>query len=109
MDIINKIKSSIRISSKKEISYDKRVIRPIKDWVTILIISQIIIFSGAIFAFYFYMQVDSGEFYKTTDNDLTNDVKINSALLKHTVDYVNEKEQRFANILQKETPRDPSI
>lgn len=107
MEIINKIKKLLS-RDKKNISYDKPVIKPVKDWVIMLIISQILIFICAVFALYFYIQVDRGDFYSIPENDLTNDAVINSNLLDRTIDYIKDKEEKF-NSPVIDIPEDPYI
>ena len=107
---IEKIKSwysSLKIS---EPSYEKEGVSPYKDWRIILTSTfvALVVLAGA--AYYFYIEVDSGNFFTVSEETEGNEVKINNTLFKKIVDDINNRKQSMENIQKnKIAPPDPSL
>lgn len=109
LDLLNKIKLVLKKEKTSDFSYEKPTIKPIKDWVVILITAQVVIFILAVFAFYFYLKVDSGEFFTTINEPQDNEVKIDSELLKKTIENIEKREVDFNQARSGGIPGDPAI
>ncbi len=106
---LDKIKIWFSSLTKKTASFEKKRIRPTHDWVVILIVTQTIMLGILAFAFYFYLKINKGEFFQVVVDESQNEVKINSVLLKSTIENINTRAQNFNKINQGQgIPPDPS-
>ena len=109
-DYLQKIKIWFNKLKAGRVSYDKGGLKPLRDWRIILITTSIIIFILAIFAFYFYIQIESGKLFVSTNEVSDTQLKINDSLLKKTVDELNTRESSTAQIKSGQiTAPDPSL
>jgi hypothetical protein len=94
-----------------EINYEKKGIRPLKDWQRILTVTFFLLVILVIFSFYFYVEVDKGKFFTIPlGGDTKNEVKINNSLLDKVVSDINQRKSDFSQIKQNPIiPSDPSI
>jgi hypothetical protein len=90
-EIIKKIKSYFDSFRKKDTSYKKEGINPVRDWDMMITITFFIVCLLAVFAFYFYVQVDSGNLFTTTKDSNTTTVTINQDLLSKTIENIDAK------------------
>ena len=107
--LLQKIKTwYAKIRIKRE-SYVVSGIKPIRDWRILLISTLVIVVVMAIFAFYFYVQIDKGKLFVVKVSKTQNDTKINEVLLKKTVNDINSRKASLNEIRNKNAPEDPSI
>ncbi len=97
-NLLQKIKLFyIKITKKEEI-YKRRAIRPAQDWSIILITDIVIFCILLIFASYFYIQIRRDELFAITETNILNETKINSVLLKKTINDINLREELTNNL-----------
>jgi len=90
-NLFQKIKSFYLEKTKKEETYERRGIKPVKDWVAVLELNFIVFCLIVIFALYCYIQIRQDKlFIKAEDNSLE-EVKINIGLLEKTVNDINSR------------------
>ncbi len=108
-DYLNKTKTWFQNFPHREPSYGRKFLRPHKDWMIIFFSSLACVFLGALGAFYFYKQVDSGKYFTVDEEIAENEIKINISLLTHTV---NDLNVRVENLKEAErggiAPNDPA-
>ena len=107
--LLQKIKTWYGKVRTKGQSYKISNIRPVHDWRMLLVSTLVIVVVMAVFAFYFYMQIDRKKFFVVKDNKTKDDIKINEVLLKKTVDDINSRRTLFEEIRNKGVPSDPSL
>lgn len=110
-DLLQKIKLLIGKLKTGKISYERRAVKPMRDWRFILSVTFFILCILSIFAFYFYIKIDDGSFFTMTSDDAQNEIKINDVLLNKTVNDINARQTTNANIRNGSIsiPSDPSI
>ncbi len=110
-DYLQKIKSILDKLKARKISYNRGGINPSRDWRFILSSVSIILFVLAIFALYFYVQIDRGSFFYTNIVSTENDIKIDQKLLNKTIENMKIRQNRSDDLLngQVSIPSDPSL
>ena len=94
----------------KRISYEERGMRPLRDWDILLVTSCLTLLFIALFAFYFYGQINQGKLFIVTQNDVDREVKINANLLQKITNEIKLRETTLQSIKQnKAIPSDPSL
>ncbi len=108
-ELIEKIKSYLKGSSKKEISYEREGINPTHDWNVILILVFALLFVLAIASVYLYMQIQSGALFPASTDAKNTSVTINQDLLDKTIQKINADKTAFDSAKTKGSVSDPSI
>ena len=94
----------------KNESYKRGGVIPEHDWAVVLSISVAVLCILAVFAFYFYIQIEQGAFFVTPSDISENKIKVNADLLNKTVDDINARQAKMAYIENnKPDTKDPSI
>lgn len=105
-----KIKSSILGKSSHENLYEKKSIRPGRDWKIILITSQLVVIILALISFYFYKKINNGEFFQAHNISSESQTQINVDLLRKVSGDLIEREEKFNQINGGVVvPTDPSL
>ncbi len=106
-----KIKTVFSKLSSREVSYDKKTIRPGKDWKIIIVTFQVSVIILGVFAFYFYTKINAGELFLVDSSVTDNQIKINETLLRKVSSDLVSRENNFQNVKRPEfiVPTDPSI
>lgn len=107
--IFSKIKNTLKLPEKKKVSYDKTGIRPSRDWVVLLIVSNLIVLLSAIYAYYLYSKIDSDQFVVIDTLSKENETKINTDLLSRIVSDLNNRAGDFEKVKTGIVPGDPSL
>ena len=108
--LLQKFKSWYNGLRKTKSLYEKKGIKPYKDWIIMLTSTQVIIIVFALLAYYFYIQIDKGNLFVVDKTTSENEIKINRVLLQKTVDDINFREQTTIETKEsKSIPTDPSI
>ncbi len=94
-DFFNKITGWWQKVSIQQSSYEKKTIKPTHDWTVIFMATQIVIIVCAVGAYYFYVNVDAGNFFAVTQDSVENEAKINIALLQKTASDIDVREKNF--------------
>jgi hypothetical protein len=108
---INKIKSYFSGLRKKEVSYDKAIVSPTRDWNIMIIGFSISILISAVTAFYVYNKIDSSTFVSIDPAKKESETKINVDLLNKIVSDVRSRSAGLEKIKSGEiaVPQDPSL
>lgn len=90
--------------------YDKEHIYPGRDWQVLLFAESFLVIILAIFAFYFYIQIDQGKIFSATGEEEISQTVVNKELLNQTISDINLRKENFTKIEQnKITTSDPSL
>ena len=108
-NILKQIKGLYNKSREKKLSYEKRGINPKHHWSILLSVTFVMLLCIAIFAFYFYTEINQGKFFTVKNKAIEKEVKIDSALLKKIVDEINLRAKSLKEIKTKTIPQDPSL
>ena len=109
-DIWDKTKKWLGKIKFREINYAKNGIKPVRDWYAIITTTFILTLVAAGMAYYFYIQIDQGQFFSSDLKPLIKTTSIDSQLLKKTVDNINARAKTLSDFQQNETvPADPSL
>ena len=109
-EILKKFQNWFSKFTKSQISYNKKGIRPARDWKIILGLSQIIVIIFALLALYFYVEVDKGKFFEISQNKSDNYIEINTNLLNKTVKDINDRQTISSQLNSgSQFPDDPSL
>ena len=109
-DIWDKTKKWLGKIKFREINYAKNGIKPVRDWYVIITAIFILTFVAAGMAYYFYIQIDQGQFFSSDSKPFTKTISIDSQLLGKTVDDINERAKTLSAFQQNGTvPADPSL
>jgi hypothetical protein len=109
-DLIQKTKDFFAKIKTKKVSYERPGIKPTNDWRIILATAGLLILIVGGFSLYFYTQINSGQLFTVEDDTVEKEVKIDSQLLKTTIDDIQNREKSMANIKQNiNIPSDPSL
>jgi hypothetical protein len=106
LENIKKIRSKIQKSGQ---TYTKKEINPNRDWLLILLGSQIIVILVAVLSVYLYIRVDRGDIFTENSTGEENEVKINMTILDKVVNDASNRVDEFSKILKSESPPDPSV
>lgn len=110
LELENKIKNWYKGMREPKITFERKGIRPNKDWNRIIFSSFFIICILGGMAFYFYLEVDKGTFFSIPEEEMISEVKINNNLLNKVIDGVNSRENDLREIkVSKKAPENPSI
>ncbi len=91
-------------------SYERKRVRPSKDWGRIFVSSLIFVLILALVSTYFYIEIDAGRLFVSPEAKIVNETKINTALLKKIVGGIKNRENAFLLIeAGVGIPPDPSI
>ncbi len=107
-DYLKKIKTLYANWKIKKISYKRQGVKPDTDWSNILAASFFVSLCLVVFAVYFYIQIDQGNYYAIENKNSENGIKINNELLKKTVDDLDSRQNSFSNINNFNT-QDPAL
>ncbi len=108
--ITQKVKDWFGKMGLTKASYARQGIYPMSDWRHVFITSVSIVFILAIFAFYFYTEIDQGQIFTVPSDDASSQTGINKDLMKKTVDAVNGREVQLNALDQNAvTVPDPSL
>ena len=108
-DLLQKAKDFYQKLRTKTVSYKKSGIRPEHDWKVMLVTTFVSLCLLAICAFYFYIQVDSGQLFVVAKVKTEKEVKLDAVLLKKTIDDINLRADSLQTIKQNKTvPIEPS-
>ena len=108
--LLKKIKGLYSKLGITKISYERSGIRPKRDWNTLLILSCLILLLIALFAFYFYSQINQGKLFVVARDNTGREVKINDKLFQKIISEIKEREESLQSIKQnKGIPADPSL
>lgn len=108
-DYLNKIKDWFSKFSKPKTVYSRDGVEPKKDWGIILTTTTFILVILALVAAYFYIQVDRGNLFSISSEDVENEAKINKNLLNKTVQDINQRKSNFESVESGVVPQDPSL
>ncbi len=108
-EYLNKIKDWFSKFSKPKTVYSKGGVEPKKDWGIILTTMFFILVILALVAVYFYIQVDRGNLFSVSSEDVENEAKINKNLLDKTVHDINQRKSNFESVSAGSVPSDPSL
>ena len=108
---LQKIKLQLGKLKSPKISYDRGGVNPTRDWRILLSITFIILCLLVLVAFYFYRQVEQRSLFSVATDSDQSEIKINTTLLKKTVDDINARQMMNYNIRNGvvSVPSDPSI
>lgn len=106
---LEKAKEYLKKFSKSE-DYRYHGINPTRDWIIILISSQVIVTCLALVAIFLYIKIDAGNIFTVESKISENEAKINMNLLQKVVADINQREQDMILIKQNSNiPNDPSV
>lgn len=95
--------------SKKQV-YERKFVRPGKDWRKIFVSFLVCTFVLAGLSFYFYKQIDKGEFFNSKDVKDNKEVKINETLIEKISTDLSKRESLFETLKNGLlSPEDPSL
>ncbi len=107
---INKIKAWYGEISEKKISFEKKGIKPRRDWSIILFAVFCLVLVLAGFSYYFYVAIDNGTFFTISEEDTLNEVKINNNLLLKISGDIKDREENLLEIKSgKAVPANPAL
>ncbi len=108
-ELINKIKSWYSSITTKQLSFERKGIKPKKDWNIILFLTFIaLIFAGAL-SFYIYTKIDNGTLFKVPEKENISEIKINNLLLKKMIDDYDNRAKSLIEIKNgKNIPPNPA-
>jgi hypothetical protein len=107
-DFLSKMKGSFAKITAKQPSYERKILRPMHDWMLIFIAAFVAMLCCAAIAYYFYVRVDSGKLFTVPAETVQSEVKINESLLKKTLDDFDARAAAQAKAKQGVAPADPS-
>ncbi len=96
--LLQKIKLIFDKLKTAKVSYERHIINPKNDWMILLTTTFIVLCIMVVVSFYFYTQIDQGKFFMTEAIDKTKEIKIDTSLLKKTVDDINLRENLSTKI-----------
>jgi hypothetical protein len=109
-NLLKKAKELYAKVRTKRVSYERSGISPTRDWQMLLVFTTAMIFIIACVAYYFYREINQGLLFVVTENSSEKEVKIDSVLLKKTVDDIKTRQTLLRNIIQgRSIPSDPSL
>ncbi|HBZ04800.1 MAG: hypothetical protein UU11_C0013G0009 [Parcubacteria group bacterium GW2011_GWF2_40_69] len=109
-DFSQKIKLFYVGLTKKESVYKRRGIKPTRDWLVILTTNLVLFCILGVFGFYFYTQINKDKLFITEKANAIEVVRINTGLLKKTVEDIHSREEQTTSIKNNGTVlADPSI
>src|SRR4051812_4634952 len=108
-DLLQKIKNLTYKVRMFKTSYGRDIINPERDWKIILLSSFILLCLGAISAYYFYIEVDSGKFFIITRENAEKEFKLDTNLLKKTIEDINLRQTTYNKVNDSRVvPKEPS-
>lgn len=109
-EIIQKIKNWYQNFSSSKISFERKGIKPTRDWNIVIFSSLVVLFICGGLAFYFYIKVDNGTFFGATVSEELAEIKINNKVLDKLIADINAREKNLIDIeTNRQAPPNPSI
>lgn len=109
-ELFNKIKNWYQNFSSSQISFERKGIKPTKDWNIVIFSSLIVLLITGGIAFYFYVQVEKGTFFGATETEDLAEVKINNNILNKLIADINKRERNLVDIeTGRKSPPNPSF
>jgi len=91
-------------------SYERKGIRPNRDWNIILICAGLMLSALIFIAFYFYFQIEEGQIFMVNEKDSQREIKINAELFQKIVNDINTRIENLEAINHPgKIPNDPSL
>lgn len=84
--------------STTKVSFEKKGIKPSKDWNMVLFVYFVVLILLAGISSYFYMKVEDGTFFSVEEQEFKSGIKINGTMLKKVVDDINSREKSREDI-----------
>ncbi len=109
-ELISKIKNWYQTRGVSKISFERKGIKPTRDWNIVIFSAALLLFISGAIAFYFYIKVESGTFFSTTTAEDLKEVKINNKVLDKLIADINAREKKLSEIqTNKNFPANPSL
>ncbi len=109
-ETFNKIKLWYQNHSSSKITFERKGIKPTRDWSIVIFSSLIILLGLGSLAFYFYHQVENGTFFTAVVSEELTEVKINNKVLDRLIADINNREKNLNEIeTNKNFPPNPSL
>ncbi len=104
----DKISQIFKKIKKSRDSYSRLHIKPHRDWVYILIISNIIIVILMSYSTFLYFEIDSAKFVSYDLAKSDPEIKLNIELLNKIVQDLKNREKNINSLNNSKIPQDPS-
>jgi hypothetical protein len=108
-NLIGKIKSLKLLFRKKSVSYELPGVNPGRDWILILVTSNLLVLISAIASYYLYYKIDSDQLVSIDSINKEVETKINTDLLNKIVSDLDKRSNMLEKIKSSTFPADPSI
>ncbi len=109
-ETFNKIKNWYQNFSSSKVSFERKGIKPAKDWNIVIFSSLTLLFIFGAIAFYFYVQVENGTFFGAVVSEELTEVKINNKTLDKLINDINVRERNLIEIeASRNAPANPSL
>ena len=97
---MQQIKKMWNSTHMRPVSYARFGIRPARDWKIVLIVTQCVVIILAGYAYYIYVQINSGTLFPVVENGAKKEITIDAVLLQKTVDAINTRAAASADLGQ---------
>lgn len=101
--------SSIKNINSKKVVYKRKVIVPDSDWLHMVVFSIIFIIASGIFGLWVFSIVSSGYFWKMESVPDVKEYKLNKNNLNIFYKYIQDKQEKFQSIPDKDSVKNPFI
>ncbi|MDQ5969321.1 MAG: hypothetical protein QG579_478, partial [Patescibacteria group bacterium] len=91
-DFLPKLKLFYKKIATKQENYKRRGIEPSSDWSVIVIVSASVFCVLGLFGYYVFYRIKNDQLFTVKEAGGFNEVRINKALLKKTIDDINTRE-----------------
>ncbi len=109
-ETFNKIKNWYQNLSSSKVSFERKGIKPTRDWNIVIFSSLIAVVIFGSLAFYFYVKVENGTFFGASSVEDLTEVKINNTILNKLISDINNRERNLSEIeTNKKSPPNPSL
>mgnify|MGYP003425607730 CR=1 FL=1 len=107
---LNKIKAWYQNLTTKSVSFEKKGIKPRRDWIKIVISISIITILLISVSVYFYTKVSNGTLFNVPEKEEISEIEVNRKLLNKFVEDYDSREKALIELKEgRSVPANPAL